>query len=96
MAGKSQVYSWRLSLDLKRSLEAEARRRNLGLAELLEGVTRGWLAREATHDGAETTLAGARRWFGAISSGEGSRRSERVRELVRARLKAKHGRVRTR
>lgn len=78
-------------------LEAEARRRNIGLAELLEDVTRGWLAREAPGDHADQEiLARARRWVGSIASGEGSRRSERVRELVRAKLEKKHGRDRTR
>ncbi len=96
MPPKSQVYSWRLSLELKRALEAEARRRNLGLAELLENVTRGWLAREVTQDDSDAVRVRARKWFGALSSGEGSRRSEHVRELVRERLQAKHGRDRTR
>jgi hypothetical protein len=97
MSEKSQVNSWRLSRELKHSLEAEAHRRNLGLADLLEEVTRGWLAREAPSGETDREiLARARRSFGALASGAGSRRSEQVRELVRDKLKAKHGRERAR
>jgi len=93
---KTEVYSWRVSAAVKRSLEDEARRRKLSLAELIDEIARSWLATRAGDGGASDRMrAEARRWIGSISGG-GARRSERVRELVRARLQERHGRQRAR
>lgn len=93
---KTEVYSWRVAPEVKRSLEDEARRRNLTLAQMLDQITQDWLAQHAANDGTpERVLAAARRWIGSISGG-GVPRSERVRELVRQRLTEKHGRKRAR
>lgn len=89
---KTEVYSWRLSPATKRSLEDEARRRKLTLAQMLDQIAQDWLAEHAANDDdAERILAKARPFIGAISGG-GARRSERVRDLVRKRLRDKHGR----
>lgn len=86
---KSEVYSWRLSPEVKRSLEDEARRRSVTLAEMLDQIAHEFLARRTRPDDAQDRVrAAARRWIGSISGG-GARRSERVRELVRDQLKAK-------
>jgi hypothetical protein len=93
---KSEVYSWRVSADLKATLESEARRRNLSLAQLLEQVTRDWLDDRQNRNQDDTAeqarlQAAARQWIGGIS-GDNPRRSEMVRDLVRERLARKHGR----
>jgi hypothetical protein len=81
---------------MKRSLELEARRRKLTLAQMLDQIAQDWLAEHAANDPSpERIRVAARRWIGSISGG-GSRRSERVRELVRERLREKHGRKRAR
>jgi hypothetical protein len=93
---KSEVYSWRVAPEIKRCLELEARRRNLTLAQMLDQIAQDWLAEHAANDpGPERIRAAARRWIGSISGGS-NRRSERVRELVRDRLREKHGRKRSR
>jgi predicted DNA-binding ribbon-helix-helix protein len=86
---KSEVYSWRVEPATKRCLEDEARRRKLTLAQLLDRITQDWLSQRAADDSEpERIRAAARRWIGSISGG-GERRSERVRELVRERLRGK-------
>src|SRR5689334_5824829 len=95
---KSEVYSWRVSAELKADLEAEARRQNVSLARLLEQVSRDWLDDRRRHpnsDAAEQERlhAAARKAIGTIPS-DNPRRSQMVRELVRERLKQKYaGRV---
>jgi hypothetical protein len=93
---KSEVYSWRVSAEVKRSLEDEARRRRLSLAQMLDQISREWLAEHATNSAdSERVHAAARRFIGSISGG-GAARSEQVRERVRERLRAKHARQRSR
>lgn len=88
---KTEVYSWRLSPEVKRSLEDEARRRSVTLAEMLDQIAQEFLSRRTRTDDAQDRIrAVARRSIGSISGG-GAGRSERVRELVRERLRAKHG-----
>jgi hypothetical protein len=86
---KSEVYSWRLSPEVKRSLEDEARRRSVTLAEMLDQIAHEFLSRRTrTDDAQDRVRAATRRWIGSISGG-GARRSERVRDLVRDQLNAK-------
>jgi hypothetical protein len=93
---KTEVYSWRLSPEVKRSLEDEARRRSVTLAEMLDQIAQEFLSRRTHADDAQDRIrAVARRWIGSISGG-GARRSEQVRELVRERLRVKHGNRRAR
>jgi predicted DNA-binding ribbon-helix-helix protein len=93
---KSEVYSWRVEPEIKRSLEDEARRRQLTLAQMLDQIAKDWLARRsASDDGAEQIRTAARRWVGSIAGG-GEPRSTRVRELVRRRLENKRARKRAR
>jgi hypothetical protein len=40
---KSEVYSWRLAPELKARLEQRAREEGIGLAALLERISREWL-----------------------------------------------------
>jgi hypothetical protein len=93
---KTEIYSWRLSPEVKRSLEDEARRRSVTLAKMLDQIAQEFLSRRMHADDAQDRIrAGAHRWIGSISGG-GAPRSERVRQLVRERLRAKHGDNRSR
>ena len=42
---KNEVYSWRVSSDLKIGLEREARRRKISLSAVLDLAARDWLSR---------------------------------------------------
>jgi hypothetical protein len=92
---KTEVYSWRVSTETKMALEHEARRRNVSLAALLETAAQEWLKRvNASTDDDERQRElrqTAERHFGVIA-GSNPNRSTQVRELVRARLRQKHGR----
>jgi hypothetical protein len=89
---KTEVYSWRLSGELKSELEREARLRKLSLSSLLELAAREWLRKsgeDVAGDDAQRKLhAAVENCIGVITSGN-SRRSETAREQVRNRLKAR-------
>lgn len=84
---KSEVYSWRVTPDLKQALEREARRSGKTVADLLDVMAIDWLAGRAPDklDATEKTRAEAMRWVGSIS-GRNPRRAERAKELVREKL----------
>ena len=92
---KSEVYSWRLDPELKSQLEQRARDEGIGLAALLERISRDWLrARAASSDDAREQArikAAAMRAIGTLR-GDDPERSERVSERVRARLEQKRAR----
>jgi hypothetical protein len=93
---KSEVYSWRLDPDLKSQLEQRAREEGIGLAALLERISRDWLRAKAaacSDDAREQARikAAAMRAIGTLR-GDDPERSERVRERVRARLEQKRAR----
>jgi hypothetical protein len=87
---RSEVYSWRLSRDLKDALEDAARREGVSLARLLERISRDWLkarAVAAENDEAEQERlrAVAMQFAGTIRGGDPDRAAEagkRVRELL--------------
>jgi len=93
---KTEVYSWRVSADVKSALEAEARREKISLAKLLDKMARGWLKEresERLDDEAEQARlhAIAAKFAGAIR-GDNPHRAASVRQLVRERLAQKYGR----
>jgi hypothetical protein len=92
---KSEVYSWRLSPDLKADLEDAARREHVSVARLLERITREWLKARvpAADDDAEQERlrAIAMRYIGTLRSGDPDL-SEKVSEGVRERLLRAHAR----
>ncbi len=49
--GKSEVYSWRISSDIRTGLELEARRAGSTMAGLLDRIAQEWL--EARRRGAQ-------------------------------------------
>jgi hypothetical protein len=87
---KAEVYSWRVSTDLKTDLEREARRRKLSLSSVLDLAAREWLNNAAEGNGDEeeqrTLHQAAERLLGAFEGGD-PHRSENVRLAVRQRLR---------
>ena len=79
---KNEVYSWRVSTDLKTGLEREARRRKLSLSAVLDLAARDWLNKSGAEiDGDEEQLRlrkAALKCFGAVASGN-AHRSENAR-----------------
>ena len=92
---KTEVYSWRVSSELKQSLEREARRRKASVSSILDAAARQWLAKSrasiADDEGQKRLHAAVAPLIGSISGGD-PYRSESVSEIVRARLKRRYGR----
>lgn len=92
---KTEVYSWRVSSDVKMSLEREARRRKISMSAALDAAAREWLQKSAAAnegDGEQGRLQkAASKWLGALASGN-AQRSETVSQDVRDRLRRHYGR----
>jgi hypothetical protein len=92
---KNEVYSWRLSTDLKSALEEAARREHVSVSRLLERIAREWLRTQAwvAEDEAEQERirAAAAPYIGSISGGD-PELSEKVRERVIEQLAKKYPR----
>ena len=92
---KTEVYSWRVSAELKADPEREARRQKLPVSAILDKAARAWLRNEraAADDEKEQRRLhrAAEKFFGAINGGDPSR-SRRVGEIVRRRLGERYGR----
>jgi hypothetical protein len=92
---KSEIYSWRVSAELKTELEREARHRKTSFSAVLDLAAREWLKKsDAASTGAEEQRRlhqAALKCFGAIATGNASG-SENVRQAVRQRLLRQHGR----
>jgi hypothetical protein len=92
---KTEVYSWRVSADLKAGLEREAVKRKLSLSAVLDQAARDWLNKgEADPQGDEEQVRlhnAASECFGAFA-GSNPHRAETSRETVRQRLKRRHER----
>ena len=92
---KPEVYSWRVSTDLKTRLEHEARRRKISLSSALEMAAREWLDKNgAENEGDERQSQlqkAASKCFGAFASGD-AHRSENVHRAIRKRLQRRYGR----
>jgi hypothetical protein len=87
---KTEVYSWRVSTDVKTELEREARRRKTSLSGILDLAAREWLNKSsAENEGDEEQVrlqAAAFKCFGAFE-GEDAYRAENARQEVRRRLR---------
>jgi hypothetical protein len=92
---KTEVYSWRVTSELKSELQRAARRRKLSLSAVLDLAARRWLTKSGADiesDGEQLRLQKlASKCFGAFAGGNSSR-SENVRQLVRQGLKGHYGR----
>jgi predicted transcriptional regulator len=75
---KPEVYSWRLSSELKSDLEREARSRNVSVSSVLESAVRDWLKKGETdlpEDDVQRGLhAAAACCFGALARGNAAPR----------------------
>jgi hypothetical protein len=92
---RNEVYSWRVSTDVKAGLEREARRRNLSVSTVLDLAAREWLSKGGAADDDEEEQHRLRNaaaaCFGALASGQ-THRSEKTREAVRQRLRRRNER----
>lgn len=92
---KSEVYSWRLSPELKMQLESAARDQNTSLGSLLERVAREWLNSRKPSDEADAEQQRrlhkrAQRTIGTVSIELGSATNEKVREVMGEYLEEKY------
>ena len=92
---KTEIYSWRVSRELKTGLEREARRRKLSLSAVLDLAALEWLnksgADPASDEEQQRLHASAAKAFGSIAGGNPAR-SSNVRQTVRERLRSRYGR----
>ena len=92
---KTEVYSWRVSTDLKTGLEREARRRKTSLSAVLDLAARDWLSKgdpKVEGDVEQVSLQkAAAKCFGAFA-GNDAHRSEKARQVLRERLRQRHDR----
>jgi hypothetical protein len=92
---RTEVYSWRLSGELKSELEREARARKVPVSSLLDMAVRDWLKRsgeDAPDDELQRRLhSSAANSLGAFA-GRDSHRSETAREKIRKRLRQRSAR----
>jgi len=90
---KTEVYSWRVSTELKTGLEREARRRKISLSAALDLAAHEWLK----EGGAEDDAVEQRRLHAAAAKAVGTIEgrpddAENAREIVRQRIRQRHGR----
>ena len=87
---KSEVYSWRVSTDLKTGLEREAHRRKISVSAVLDLAARDWLSQSGTETDADEEQPrlhkAASKCFGTLASGN-AHRSENARQALRRRLR---------
>jgi hypothetical protein len=88
---KTEVYSWRVSTEVKESLEEEARLSGASVAAVLDRITRAWIEQRRRASG-EDERAQARIRKRALQvvgtvAGDDPYRAERARDLVRRRLR---------
>ena len=98
MPRKTEVYTWRVSSTMKAGLEEAARTRKRSVAQLLDEIVSEGLAAAEQESEAEINTqrrlhTRAARFLGCMT-GSVARRSERTRELVRARLKQRYASAR--
>jgi len=92
---KTEVYSWRVSSELKSDLERAARRRRSSVAAVLEEAARKWLKESATRvseDEAQHELHAAVEPFIGALSDIGPADASSMRKVIRRRLTRRYGR----
>jgi hypothetical protein len=91
----TEVYSWRVSSDLKSDLEREARLRKTSLSAVLNMAVRDWLKQSAVNiEGDEEQRRlheAASRCLGTLA-GRNGRRAETARQAIRDRLRRRYAR----
>lgn len=92
---KSEVYSWRLSGELKSDLERHARLRKVSVSTILDMAVREWLKKsaiEVSGDEEQRKLHAAAEKYIGVLKGFDRDRSETVRETIRKKLRRRYGR----
>jgi len=86
---KSEVYSWRLSIETKSALEETARRKQSSVAELLDQIVGDWLASQQEQEADEVEQqrlhAAALKTIGTLR-GDDPDRASNAKRLLRAKL----------
>jgi hypothetical protein len=86
---RNEVYSWRLSSELKSDLEREARARKLKVSSILDMAVRDWLKNSRLDTGSDEEQrrlhAAAASSLGVLAGGN-PRRSQTARVAIRSRL----------
>jgi hypothetical protein len=98
---KTEVYSWRVSPDVKAKLAAEAQRRKISLSALLDDITGQWLRKHRKRiedDEAEQARlhAAVEKVIGTVAIGLGPYTNDRVRESFQQMWAEKRARNRPR
>jgi transcription elongation GreA/GreB family factor len=92
---KTEVYSWRVSSELKQHLEREARRRKASVASILDAAAREWLAKSrasiAEDEEQKRLHAAIEPLLGSISR-DIPYSPEILRETIRRRVNKRYGR----
>jgi hypothetical protein len=90
---KTEVYSWRVSADLKSGLEREARRRKISVSAALDLAAREWLKNkhEDSQQQQRRIHEAAAKYVGALT-GDDPYRSENASQIVRDKLRRRYGR----
>ena len=93
--GRTKVYSWRVSSELKSDLEREARLRKISISSLLDSAVRSWLKKSAVspaEDEEQRRLHRAAASCLGILAGRDSHRAENARQSIRQRLDRRYAR----
>lgn len=92
---KTEIYSWRLSAELKSDLERKARVKKVPVSTVLDWAVRDWLKTsemDAVENETQRELHDvAEKCFGVLA-GNNPRRAETARGAVRERLRRRNGR----
>ncbi len=92
---KTEVYSWRLSSELKSGLERQARVRKVSVSSILDTAVREWLGKsglDVAGDEAQRELHKSAAKCIGVLAGRNSRRAETARETIRQRLRRRRAR----
>jgi len=91
---KTEVYSWRLDPKIKMALESEARSEGMTLAEVLDRLAEQWLElrkqRNGDDEAEQARLHAAVAKYAGTLSGADPYGSEKVREVVRKRVRERN------
>jgi hypothetical protein len=91
----SEVYSWRVSSELKSDLKREARLRKTSVSAVLHAATQDWLKRHAAGAGGDEEQQRLHRAVAACTgtiAGHNPRRAGNARRAIRERLRRHYAR----
>ena len=91
----TEVYSWRVSSELKSDLEREARLRKVSLSSVLDSAARDWLKKAASNNGDDQEQqrlhTTAESCLGIIK-GRSPYRAENAQSIIRKRIQERNER----